>query len=94
MPISMKAQAERKRVFSSIASASAAIRWVRLSSPVSGSCRVSFNSCSSRAWRSLLMRMTPWARQGRPSEPANQTPVSSIQITGWVVVARTPYSMR
>ena len=39
----MKAQDERKRVASSIASASEAIRWVRLSSPVSGSCRDSFS---------------------------------------------------
>ena len=57
---------------SSIASASAAIRWVRLSSPVRGSCRDSFTSCSSRAWRSLLRRTMPCARAGLPSGPANQ----------------------
>ena len=94
MPISMKAQVERKRWVSSIASASAAIRWVRLSSPVSGSWRDSFSSSSSRAWRSLLMRTMPCARAGLPSGPANQQPVSSIQVTGAEVEARTPYSIR
>ncbi len=68
----MKAKDERKRVASSIASASDAIRCVRLSSPVSGSCRDSFRSCSSRAWRSLLRRTMPCARAGLPSAPANQ----------------------
>ena len=90
----MKAQEVRKRVVSSMASASAAIRWVRLSSPVSGSCRDNFRSCSSRAWRSLLMRTMPCARNGLPSGPANQQPVSSIQITGAEAAARTPYSIR
>ncbi|MGY3132711.1 hypothetical protein ACVWZM_003393 [Bradyrhizobium sp. USDA 4501] len=94
MPISMKAQEERKRAHSSIVSASEAIRWVRLSSLVSGSCRDSFSSCSSRACRSLLMRTTPCTRAGLPSAPANQQPVSSIQITGAEVTARTPYSIR
>ena len=83
----MKAHEERKRAHSSIVSASEAIRWVRLSSPVSGSCRDSFTNCSSRAWRSLLTRTTPCARAGRPSAPANQQPVSSIQITGAEVEA-------
>src|SRR5882724_6291667 len=64
MPISMKAQEVRKRVHSSMVSASEAIRWVRLSSLVSGSCRDSFSSCSSRAWRSLLTRTMPSERVG------------------------------
>jgi len=34
------------------------------------------------------------ARAGLPSGPANQQPVSSIQITGAEVEARTPYSIR
>jgi len=76
------------------ASANAATRWVRLSSPVKGSFRDSLTSCSSRAWRSLLTRTIPWTRAGRPSAPANQQPVSSIQSTGSEVEVRTPYSMR
>ena len=55
----MKANDERKRAASSMASASDATRCVRLSSPVKGSCRDSFTSCSSWAWRSLLMRTMP-----------------------------------
>src|ERR1041385_8805256 len=66
----MKAKDERNRMASSMASASAAIRWVRLSSPVSGSCRDSFNNCSSRAWRSLSRRTMPCTRAGLPSAPA------------------------
>ena len=77
-----------------MASASDPTRWVRLSSPVRGSLRDSFRSCSSRAWRSLLMRTMPWARAGLPSAPANQQPVSSIQSTGAEVEVRTPYSIR
>ncbi len=93
MPTSMNAKDERKRPASSIASASAAIRRVRLNSPVSGSSCESFRSCSFRAWRSLLMRMIPCARDGLPSAPANQRPHSSTQSTGDDVLARKPYSI-
>ena len=86
--------ARLERVVSSMVSASEAIKCVRLSSPVSGSCRDSRMSCSSRAWRSLLMRTMPCARAGLPSGPANQRPVSSIQITGAEVELLTPYSIR
>ncbi len=69
------------RMVSSMVSASEATRCVRLSSPVSGSCRDSRISCSSRARRSLLMRTTPCARAACRRRPANQQPVSSIQTT-------------
>ncbi|MEY9565032.1 hypothetical protein ABH978_000871 [Bradyrhizobium ottawaense] len=42
----------------------------------------------------MLIRTEPIARTGRPSGPANQRPVSSIQITGSAALMRTPYSTR
>ena len=67
MPISMKADDERKRAVSSTASASDATRWVRLSSPVSGSCRASLTSASARqaAAVNYNIRSYPIAREIR-----------------------------
>ena len=67
---------------SSIASASAAIRWVRLSSPVRD--RAATASTVARRGRGVRCRCRtiPWARTGLPSAPANQQPDSSIQSTG------------
>ena len=80
MATSRKPQELRKRSAASSVAPSASVSCARFISPVSGSYLASWMSLRSRSWRASIARTTPCARNGLPSGPANQRPVSSSQI--------------